>query len=131
MSVSKGYRFLRCQVHRDFEDVQGWFLEVTGDDHQILKAIQEGVLANYQHALGEKSAIPHSSKREYHTKVFCRMCRTKCPRPPPGAYRPVAMVAAGFLLRRASQRSRRSFVGQTLDFGRLPQAWSQQHQIGA
>ena len=49
------YRFARCQVHPAFDDVQGWFLEVRGDDPQLLAALHKSVTAKYCSMLGQDS----------------------------------------------------------------------------
>ena len=55
MSVASPYRFARCQVHPDFSDVQGWFLEVHGDDPQLLMALHKSITAKYCSMLGQDS----------------------------------------------------------------------------
>lgn len=52
MSIATCYRFLRCQVHPAF-DVQGWFLEVTGDDPELLEALRRSLVAKYRSMFGE------------------------------------------------------------------------------
>ena len=49
------YRFARCQVHPAFDDVQGWFLEVQDDDHQLVEALHRSVTAKYCSMLGQDS----------------------------------------------------------------------------
>jgi len=53
MSIATCYRFLRCQVHPVFPDVQGWFLEVTGDDPELLEALRRSLVAKYRSMFGE------------------------------------------------------------------------------
>ena len=55
MPVAAQYRFARCQVHPDFDDVQGWFLEVRGDDPQLVAALHKSVAAKYCSTLGTDS----------------------------------------------------------------------------
>ena len=55
MPVAMPYRFARCQVHPAFDDVQGWFLEVQGDDPQLLAALHKSITAKYCSMLGEDS----------------------------------------------------------------------------
>ena len=47
------YRFVRCQVHPDF-DVQGWFLEVDNNP-QLVAALHKSLTAKYHSMLGEDS----------------------------------------------------------------------------
>jgi len=54
MSVAS-YRFARCQVHPAFDDVQGWFLEVQGDDPQLVAALHKSITAKYHSMFGEDS----------------------------------------------------------------------------
>ena len=49
------YCFARCKVHPAFDDVQGWFLEVRGDDPQLLTALHKGITAKYCSMLGQDS----------------------------------------------------------------------------
>ena len=49
------YRFARCQVHPAFADVQGWFLEVQGDDPQLVAALHKSITAKYHSMLGQDS----------------------------------------------------------------------------
>ena len=53
--MSAAYRFARCQVHPAFDDVQGWFLEVKGDDSQLLAALHKSITAKYRTMFGEDS----------------------------------------------------------------------------
>jgi hypothetical protein len=53
MPVATCYRFLRCQVHRDFDDVQGWFLEVSADDPKLLEALHRSIATKYRLMFGE------------------------------------------------------------------------------
>ena len=55
MPVAASYRFARCQVHPAFDDVQGWFLEVQGDDPQLLVALHRSIAAKYHSILGQDS----------------------------------------------------------------------------
>ena len=55
MSVATCYRFVRCQVHPAFDDVQGWFLEVSGDDPELLEALHKSIAAKYRSMFGEDS----------------------------------------------------------------------------
>ena len=55
MSVATCYRFLRCQVHPTFDDVQGWFLEVQGDDPELLASLHKSITAKYRSMFGEDS----------------------------------------------------------------------------
>ena len=48
------YRFARCQVHPAF-DVEGWFLEVQGDDPQLIVALHKSIAAKYHSMLGQDS----------------------------------------------------------------------------
>jgi len=64
MYVATCYRFLRCQVHPAFADVQGWFLEVSGDP-ELLAALRQGVLAKYRQMFGEDAhGSPGASNAE-------------------------------------------------------------------
>ena len=49
------YRFARCQVHPAFDDVQGWFLEVQGDNPQLVAALYKSIAAKYHSMLGQDS----------------------------------------------------------------------------
>jgi hypothetical protein len=55
--ATKCYRFLRCQVHPAFDDVQAWFLEVRGDDGdpdpELVAAIHDSIAAKYRTMFGE------------------------------------------------------------------------------
>lgn len=53
--MSVAYRFARCQVHPAFQDVQGWFLEVQGDDPQLVAALHKSIAAKYHSMLGQDS----------------------------------------------------------------------------
>jgi hypothetical protein len=55
MPVATCYRFVRCQVHPAFDDVQGWFLEVRGDDPELLAALHRSITAKYRSMFGEDS----------------------------------------------------------------------------
>jgi len=48
------YHFARCQVHPEF-DVQGWFLEVQGDNPRLVAALHKSMVAKYCSMLGEDS----------------------------------------------------------------------------
>ena len=49
------YRFARCQVHPAFADVQGWFLEVQGDNPQLMAALHSSIAAKYRSMFGDDS----------------------------------------------------------------------------
>jgi hypothetical protein len=49
------YRFARCQVHPDFCDIQGWFLEVKDNDQELLGALYKSIKAKYASILGQDS----------------------------------------------------------------------------
>ena len=49
------YCFARCQVHPDFADVQGWFLEVQGDNPRLVAALHKSITAKYCSMLGQDS----------------------------------------------------------------------------
>ena len=53
--MSVAYRFARCQVHPDFDDVQGWFLEVQGDNPQLVAALHKSIATKYHSMLGQDS----------------------------------------------------------------------------
>ena len=73
MSVATCYRFLRCQVHPAFSDVQGWFLEVRGDDPELLSALHRGMAAKYRSMLGEDAhGKPGPSKATLLADDWCR-----------------------------------------------------------
>ena len=55
MTVATPYRFVRCQVHPAFADVQGWFLEVHGNDRQLIVALHKSIVAKYYSILGQDS----------------------------------------------------------------------------
>ncbi len=55
MAVATPYRFLRCQVHPAFADVQGWFLEVRDGDPQLLATLHRSISAKYHTMLGQDS----------------------------------------------------------------------------
>ena len=55
MLVATCYRFVRCQVHPAFADVQGWFLEVRGDDRQLIIALHKSIVVKYYSMLGQDS----------------------------------------------------------------------------
>ncbi len=55
MPVATCYRFVRCQVHPAFDDVQGWFLEVRGDDPELLLALHRSLASKYHLIFGEDS----------------------------------------------------------------------------
>ncbi len=47
MPLATCYRFVRCQVHRAFDDVQGWFLEVRAGDSELLAAFHRSLTSKY------------------------------------------------------------------------------------
>ena len=49
------YHFVRCQVHAAFDDVQGWFLEVRGDDPELLQSLHKSITAKYRSMFGDDS----------------------------------------------------------------------------
>jgi len=53
MSVATCCRFVRCQVHPAFDDVQGWFLEVRDDAPELLAALEKAIAAKYRTMFGE------------------------------------------------------------------------------
>jgi len=55
MTMATSYRFLRCQVHPAFVDVQGWFLEVRDGDPQLLATLHRSIVAKYHSMLGQDS----------------------------------------------------------------------------
>ena len=55
MAVATSYRFLRCQVHPAFAEVQGWFLEVRDGDPQLLATLHRSIAAKYHSMLGQDS----------------------------------------------------------------------------
>ena len=53
MPLATCYRFVRCQVHRAFDDVQGWFLEVRAGDSELLAAFHRSLTSKYHLIFGE------------------------------------------------------------------------------
>lgn len=53
MSIATCYRFVRCQVHPAFADVQGWFLEVAENDPELLESLRRSIAAKYRSMFGE------------------------------------------------------------------------------